>query len=145
MLAWPVRGFPGSARFDEGSTSSSTARSNSLEASSSPRQPRTPAEGGGQSVATSGRFSEDLLMSSSVGKRQRERQKLERAQAKAKRRAARQATGSEPTDGFSPRSESELIEDLGALHRAFEAGEMSPEDFEDRRDRIQAQYEQLPR
>jgi hypothetical protein len=84
-------------------------------------------------------------VSSSVGKRQRERQKVERAQAKAQRKAARQATGSEPTGGFSPRSESELIDDLGALHRAFEAGEVSPEDFEERRNRIQAQFERLPR
>lgn len=84
-------------------------------------------------------------MSSSVGKRQRERQKLERAQAKAERKAARQATVAEPPDVFSPRSESELIEDLGALRRAFEAGEVSPEDFEQSRDRIQAQFEQLSR
>ncbi|MGH9918317.1 MAG: hypothetical protein ACRD6W_05545, partial [Nitrososphaerales archaeon] len=68
-------------------------------------------------------------MSSSVGKRQRERQKLERAQAKAERKAARQATGPKEPDVPSHRSESELIEELGALHRAVEAGEVSPEDF----------------
>jgi hypothetical protein len=84
-------------------------------------------------------------MSSSVGKRQRERQKRERAQAKAERKAARQTTGAEEPDGLSYRSEAELIEDLGALHRALEAGEMSPEDFEERRHRIQAQFERLSR
>lgn len=84
-------------------------------------------------------------MSSSLGKRQRERQKLERAQAKAERKAARQATDDEVTDDPSPRSEFELVEDLGALHRAFEANEVSLEDFETRRDRIQAQLERLLR
>jgi hypothetical protein len=83
-------------------------------------------------------------MSSSVGKRQRERQKIERAQAKAERKAARQATDSdETTEDFAPRSETELMEDLAALHRAFEASEISLEDFEARRDRIQAQFEQI--
>lgn len=84
-------------------------------------------------------------MSSSVGKRQRERQKLERAQAKAERKAVRQAAGIEQAGGLSPRSESELIEDLGVLHRALEAGTISPEDFEERRERIQAQFERLSR
>ncbi len=84
-------------------------------------------------------------MSSSIGKRQRERQKLERAQIKTERKAARQATDSEVVDDPSPRSESELVEELGALHRAFEADEVSLEDFETRRDRIQAQLERLLR
>lgn len=82
-------------------------------------------------------------MSSSVGKRLRERQKQERAQAKAERKAARQATSTEETDGSSPRSEMELIEELGALQRTFETGEISPEDFEERRGRVQAQLERL--
>lgn len=84
-------------------------------------------------------------MSSSVGKRQREREKVERAQAKAERKAARQASAGEVVDGLSPRSESELMEDLEALHRAQEAGEVSLDDFEVRRDRIQAQFERLLR
>jgi hypothetical protein len=83
-------------------------------------------------------------MSSSVGKRQRERQKVERAQAKAQRRAVRHA-GSEHAElvGFSDRSEPELIDELQALQRAFGDGEMSAEDFEDRRSGIQAQLERL--
>jgi len=84
-------------------------------------------------------------MSSSVGKRQRERQKLERAQAKAARRAVREAAGAEYTEpaGLSDRSEPELIDDLRALQRAFGDGEVSAEDFEARRDGIQAQLERL--
>lgn len=88
---------------------------------------------------------EDLPVSSSVGKRQRERQKLERAQAKAERRAARQAAGAEGEDaaGLSDRSEPELIDDLAALQRSFGDGEVSAEDFAERRDRIQAQLGRL--
>lgn len=84
-------------------------------------------------------------MSSSVGKRQRERQKLERAQAKAQRKAARQAAGVEDDDaaGLSDRSEPELIDDLAALQRSFGDGEVSAEDFAERRDRIQAQLGRL--
>jgi hypothetical protein len=84
-------------------------------------------------------------MASSAGKRLRERQKQERAQAKAERKAARVASGDEPVAVFSHRSESELIEDLGALHTAFEAGRVSPRDFEERRDRIRAQLERFSR
>jgi hypothetical protein len=80
-------------------------------------------------------------MTSSVGKRQREQQKLERAQAKAERKAARLVPDAELADGSPQRSESELIEDLAALHRALEASELSPEEFQERRDRIQTQLE----
>ena len=84
-------------------------------------------------------------MSSSVGKRQHERQKQERAQVKAQRKAARQAarTEDEVATGLSDRSEPELIDDLAALQRAFGGGEMSAEDFTERRGRIQAQLERL--
>ncbi|HET9090786.1 MAG TPA: hypothetical protein VFN50_00145 [Acidimicrobiales bacterium] len=84
-------------------------------------------------------------MSSSVGKRQRERQKLERAQVKAERRAVRQAAGAESEGAaeLSPRREPELIEELRALQQAFEDGDMSMEDFELRRDRIRTELERL--
>ena len=82
-------------------------------------------------------------MASSAGKRERERQKLEKAQAKAERRAARQAADPQPDDGTPSRSEAEVIDELGALHRAYEAGEVSLEDFEERRDRLQAEFGQL--
>ena len=82
-------------------------------------------------------------MASSIGKRRREQQKLEQAQAKAERKAARQATGAKPAVVLSHQSEAELIEALEALHRALEDGEVSPEEFEEGRDRIQAQFERL--
>jgi hypothetical protein len=78
-------------------------------------------------------------MATSVQKRQREQQKLEKAQAKAARKVARQIPA-EPLENAAHRSEAELIEDLQALHRAFEAGDVSPEDFEEHRDRLQAQF-----
>jgi hypothetical protein len=45
--------------------------------------------------------------------------------------------------GLPDRSESELIDDLRALQRAFEDGEMSTEDFEVRRERIRAELERV--
>lgn len=84
-------------------------------------------------------------MSSSVGKRERERQKLDKAQAKAERKTARRATDTLPAEISSHRSEAELIEDLAGLHQAFEAGEISPEDFEKHRDELQVLFEQLSR
>ena len=84
-------------------------------------------------------------MTSSVRKRQRERQKLEQAQAKAQRRAARRAADAEPGVVSSHRSEAELIAHLAALHQAHEAGELSTEEFEERRTGIQAQLEPLLR
>ncbi len=84
-------------------------------------------------------------MSSSVGKRQRERQKLERAQAKTRRKAARQLSEAEVPEDFAPRSETMLVGDLEALHRALESGEVSLEDFETRRGRIQIELERLLR
>lgn len=82
-------------------------------------------------------------MSSSIGKRQREQQKQERAQAKAQRKVARQMTSATGVDDPSPRSEAELIEELGVLQRTFESDEISPEDFEERRGGIQSQLERL--
>jgi hypothetical protein len=82
-------------------------------------------------------------MPSSAGKRERERQKLEKAQAKAERKAARQASDTPGDDAPATRTEAELIEDLAALHQAFEAGEVSLEDFEEQRDRLQAEFERL--
>ncbi len=82
-------------------------------------------------------------MGTSVGKRQREREKVEKAQAKAERRATRKAVEVDPIGPVVHRSESELIEDLGALHRQLEAGSLSPEDFDDRRERLQVQFEQI--
>ena len=82
-------------------------------------------------------------MASSVGKRQRERQKVERARAKAERKTARQTTDEASPEDLPLRSETELMEDLQTLQRSFENDELSLEEFEERRDLIQAQFEQL--
>lgn len=66
---------------------------------------------------------------------------MEHSQAKAKRKAARQESSVEPVVP-SHRSEAELMEDLAALQRALEVGDVSPEEFEERRHRIRAQLEQ---
>jgi len=84
-------------------------------------------------------------MGTSAGKRRREQEKLEKARAKAGRRAARQAVDPAAGEPLSQLSESQLIEELGALHRSLEAGEISPETFEERRDHLHAQFEQLYR
>ncbi|HVX20290.1 MAG TPA: hypothetical protein VHB02_02975 [Acidimicrobiales bacterium] len=82
-------------------------------------------------------------MPSSVGKRQREQQKLERARAKAERKVARQSMPTEFPAVPVDRTEAELIEELRVLRQAFEAGEVSAEDFEERQDHLQAQFDQL--
>jgi hypothetical protein len=82
-------------------------------------------------------------MGTSAGKRQREREKLDKARDKAERKAVRLATNPESPDTSSLRSESELIEDLGAIHRAFEAGDLPLEDFEERRDLLQSELAQV--
>lgn len=84
-------------------------------------------------------------MASSAGKRHRERQKLEKAQAKAERKAARQAAQEEPVDLPLDRTEAELMEELGELQRAFEAGKLSEGEFADSRAQIQVQIEHLLR
>jgi hypothetical protein len=84
-------------------------------------------------------------MGSSAGKRRREQERLEKTRAKAGRKAARRAIDAVPAGPLSQLSESELIEDLGALHRALETGNITLEDFEERRDRLHAQFEQFYR
>jgi hypothetical protein len=82
-------------------------------------------------------------MGTSAGKRMRERQKVDKARTKATRKAERQTIDLGPVESSTQRSEVELMDDLGILHRSFEAGDLSPEDFEERRDQIQAEFEQL--
>jgi hypothetical protein len=84
-------------------------------------------------------------MASSIGKRRREREKLEKVAAKAERRAARQAASVDDTDVAPQRSEAELVEDLGNLQRSLETGAVSDEDFLARREQIQAQLGRLLR
>ena len=84
-------------------------------------------------------------MGSSVGKRQRERQKFEKGKVKAERKAARRPDDTEPVEPSFTRSEAELIEDLAALHRALGAGEVALEEFEERRDQLRSLLEQAAR
>jgi hypothetical protein len=80
---------------------------------------------------------------STVGKRDRERQKIEKAQAKAERRAVRQTDGEGIPRDEPVRTEAELVEQLASLQRLLEAGSVSPEEFEDRRALLQAEFGQL--
>jgi hypothetical protein len=77
------------------------------------------------------------------GKRQREQEKREKAQAKVERREARHAVDLEAVDEPVEASESELIEALAGLHGAFDAGDVTLDDFEERRDHIRAQLERI--
>ncbi len=77
------------------------------------------------------------------GKRQRQEQKRQKAQAKVERRVARQADSDEPAPEVTGASESELMEALADLHRALEAGDVPLNEFEDRREIIRTQLEQL--
>lgn len=140
-LAWPVRELPESARSE---------RSLDIFQQSEPfGGPLVAMRSGALSLRATrirsqpGSASGGLLMGSSMGKRQREQQKQERAPAKAQRNVARQTTSATGVDDPWPRSEAELIEELRGLRRTFESGEISPEDFEERRGRTQAQLERL--
>jgi hypothetical protein len=81
----------------------------------------------------------------SVGKRLREREKLEKARAKEERKAARQAARGESLEDSPPPSESKLMEELANLQRALEAGQVSDEDFAASQERIQAAFQRLLR
>jgi len=80
---------------------------------------------------------------STYGKRQREQEKREKAQAKVERKVARQTLDPEQGDDPVEASESELIEELAGLHGAYEAGDVALDDFEERRDHIRAQLERI--
>lgn len=80
---------------------------------------------------------------SSAQKRERERQKIEKAQAKEERRAERAANTLATEPGAPARSEETLIEELSSLQRALEAGTVTPEDFESRRSALQEEFGQL--
>lgn len=79
----------------------------------------------------------------SAGKRNLQQQKREKAQAKEARRAARRAADPDPPPARVDATEAELIGQLAELHRAAERGEVSAQDFEERREQIRKQLEQL--
>jgi hypothetical protein len=68
--------------------------------------------------------------------------KRERAQAKQERRAARREAP-DVSAVLVEDSESDLIEELAGLSKALEAGELSPSEFEERRERVRAKLEQV--
>jgi hypothetical protein len=78
-----------------------------------------------------------------AGKRNLQQQKREKAQAKVARKAARRAVDPDATPVQVEASESELIEQLANLHRAAEAGDVSAQDFEERREHLRKQFEQI--
>jgi hypothetical protein len=84
-----------------------------------------------------------FMTPSTEGKRDRERQKVEKAQAKAERRASRQSDSGEIPPAASTRTEEELIEQLGSLQRSLEAGAIFPEEYEYRRELLQVEFGQL--
>lgn len=77
-----------------------------------------------------------------AGKRNLQQQKREKAQAKVARKAARRAADPDPTVQVEA-TEAELIEQLASLHRAAEAGDVSAQDFEERREHLRKQFEQI--
>ena len=68
-----------------------------------------------------------------VGKRNIEQQKHEKARAKQERRAARRAAPPDAEGLDVSTSESELIDKLAKLHDAVDSGRVSLQEFEERR------------
>jgi len=77
-----------------------------------------------------------------AGKRRRQEQQRAKARMKEERREARHSAVPDPGAPVE-RSESQLLEDLADLHRALESAEVSLQEFEERREHIRIQLEQL--
>jgi hypothetical protein len=77
-----------------------------------------------------------------AGKRQRQEAKRAKAKAKVERREARQSAVPDAAEAGNA-TESQLMDELAELHRSLEAAEIAPEDFEERREQIRLQLEQL--
>ena len=80
-----------------------------------------------------------------VGKRNVQQHKREKAQAKQERRAARRLESTESETPGVDLTEAELIDQLASLHAEVEKTTVSPEEFEQRRELIRRQLEQLER
>ena len=81
-----------------------------------------------------------------AGKRNVQQLKREKAQAKqARREARRTAPESSPETTEETATEAELIERLAALHAALEAGQLTPQAFEEQRERIGKALEYVDR
>ena len=70
------------------------------------------------------------------GKLQRERDKKEKAQIKAERRAARQESKGEDEVQTATVDQDALLDALADLHRRFEDGGISIDEFEERREQL---------
>lgn len=80
------------------------------------------------------------------GKRERENTKREKVKAKSDRRVARQASALDGDPEASPEaSESELIEQLAGLHRAFDAGDVELDELEEQQEVIREQLARIQR
>lgn len=80
-----------------------------------------------------------------AGKRNVQQHKREKAQAKQERKVARQLESAEVSTNQVDASETELLAELAAIHEAIETATMSPEEFEDRREHIRLQLEEIER
>lgn len=80
-----------------------------------------------------------------AGKRNVQQHKREKAKEKQERRIARRLEAPDAEAIRVEASESELIEELAAIHRAVEMATMSPDEFESRREKIRLQLEQIER
>jgi hypothetical protein len=78
-----------------------------------------------------------------AGKRNVQQHKLEKARAKQEKMAARRAAPPEESSVKVGMSESELIDQLAKLHAEIEAGRISLQEFEDSRDDLRRQLQQL--
>jgi hypothetical protein len=80
------------------------------------------------------------MSQASFAKRQREKERRERAAAKAERRADRQAAAgqADPDEAapLSPAAEASLLASLADLHARFEAGEIEFDDFVEAKEQI---------
>lgn len=80
---------------------------------------------------------------STFGKLQRDRDKKDKAAAKAERREQRATSvDDEPAAAAAPvRDEADVLAALAALHAALEDGQVSIDDFEARRDQLRSQLQ----
>src|SRR5579871_2879765 len=78
-----------------------------------------------------------------AGKRNVQQQKHEKQVAKRERRAARRAAPPDENQVDVTMSEPELINELATLHAAVESGEISLRQFEERREDVRRQLQQL--
>ena len=80
-----------------------------------------------------------------AGKRNVQQHKREKILAKQERKAARQLKSAEVSTNPVEASEADLLAELAAIHEAVESATMSPEEFEQRREHIRLQLEEIDR